>query len=773
MNTPSVRCFRWLLATVSITLSLTLSAQTWNGNGADDNFSTTANWQGGSAPANEGTATATLSGSTRTTPILDTDYSLDTLNIGADGFTLDGTSTLTLGTGLLKTGASYLNFTANVPIALASDITIGGTGTNGSIKLNGDISGAHGITFSGGSGGTLYLGGENTFTGNLQVNGGKAYLGSSNTVAAGSFASGVNVVLSNGGLFGITRLGDIAFDRVISGTGNFSVNGQPGNRSSTTVTLTNQSTFTGYTTITGTLVIGVENALPTGNTLYFGNYGTFKLNANQTVGNTSAGSGGMLDVGSGTTFTANLSANSTMSDTTGAGSVVLTGAYNQQAYGNWTHTGGTTVTNTNLILGNGYVGGNLAGDVLNNGQVTFNRNISITYAGNMSGTGTLSKINSNTLTLTGDITQANTTVTQGAIAIGNFGGTTGSISSNIALSSGTTISFNRSDASTYSGVLSGTGTIEKYGAGSLTLSNTNTVAAAINIHGGRIISSATNALGNSDASIYSGVLEIGADQSIPSFSGKNYGTTLQFNNGSTVTLTSNASTDIKSYLTGTGNIVKQGTGAVTLLGGSINGGGTVDGTITVQQGDLFALGTYDSAALYIANGGTFSSGAALKTGTASFESLTLADGSTLNFGISDATGVAGNAYTGWDLITTTGAVNLDGTSGSPITLAIESLNGAGALGATANFDYNTDYSWNLVTGDGGIVGFDANAFMIDTTNFAEASNPGFTGTLSLSQIGNGLYLNYTAASAVPEPSTYALLGGLCALGLALWRRKAA
>ena len=87
--------------------------------------------------------------------------------------------------------------------------------------------------------------------------------------------------------------------------------------------------------------------------------------------------------------------------------------------------------------------------------------------GVISGTGTLTKSGAGTLILTGENTfGGGTTISAGTLQIGN-GGTTGSISGNM-IDNGVFV-FDRSDALTYAGNISGTGSLVKNGAGTLTL----------------------------------------------------------------------------------------------------------------------------------------------------------------------------------------------------------------------------------------------------------------------------------------------------------------
>ena len=109
----------------------------------------------------------------------------------------------------------------------------------------------------------------------------------------------------------------------------------------------------------------------------------------------------------------------------------------------------------------------------------------ITDGGNGGGTGgSLVKIGAGTLTLTGTNTYTgNTTISAGTLQIGD-GGTGGSVAGNIV--NNAALIFNRSDDSTYGGVISGSGTMEKRGAGALTLAGANTYTGATTITAGTL-----------------------------------------------------------------------------------------------------------------------------------------------------------------------------------------------------------------------------------------------------------------------------------------------
>src|ERR1041384_1305361 len=91
---------RIVLALVLLVAAPGALAQTWNGLGANDNWQTAANWIGGVAPANNGTANISFAGTTRLTPNVDVVYAINSLtfNNTSGAFTIGG-SALALGAG--------------------------------------------------------------------------------------------------------------------------------------------------------------------------------------------------------------------------------------------------------------------------------------------------------------------------------------------------------------------------------------------------------------------------------------------------------------------------------------------------------------------------------------------------------------------------------------------------------------------------------------------------------------------------------------------------
>ncbi|TGV99778.1 autotransporter outer membrane beta-barrel domain-containing protein, partial [Mesorhizobium sp. M2D.F.Ca.ET.145.01.1.1] len=127
-----------------------------------------------------------------------------------------------------------------------------------------------------------------------------------------------------------------------------------------------------------------------------------------------------------------------------------------------------------LQLGNRGTSGSITGDVTNNGTLAFYRTDSYTFAGTISGSGAVNQLGSGTTILTADNTYAGvTTISAGTLQLGN-GGTSGSIAGNV-IDNGT-LAFDRSDAVTFAGVISGSGAVSQIGTGTTILTADNTYA---------------------------------------------------------------------------------------------------------------------------------------------------------------------------------------------------------------------------------------------------------------------------------------------------------
>lgn len=165
-------------------------------------------------------------------------------------------------------------------------------------------------------------------------------------------------------------------------------------------------------------------------------------------------------------------------------------------------------------------------------------------------------------------------------------------------------------------------------------------------------------------------------------------------------------------------------------------------------------------------GGTIAPGSS--PGTMRTGSETWLGGGTYVWEINDFTGTAGRSAGGWDLLSISGALTLAATSADPFTIALTTLASGNVAGLAANFDPTLNYSFTIGSTTDGIFGFAANAFSLDLSHFA---NPVDGGIWSIAQNGNNLDLVFMNASAIPEPSTYAALFGVSALGIAMWRRR--
>jgi fibronectin-binding autotransporter adhesin len=96
----------------------------------------------------------------------------------------------------------------------------------------------------------------------------------------------------------------------------------------------------------------------------------------------------------------------------GSGTLVLTG--------NNLYSGSTTISGGTLELGNGGVTGAIAGNVIDNATLAFNRSNQYTFAGTINGTGRVLQAGTGTLTLSGSNSYSGgTEVDSGTLAVDN------------------------------------------------------------------------------------------------------------------------------------------------------------------------------------------------------------------------------------------------------------------------------------------------------------------------------------------------------------------
>ncbi|MGF1678762.1 MAG: autotransporter-associated beta strand repeat-containing protein, partial [Candidatus Methylacidiphilales bacterium] len=342
-----------------------------------------------------------------------------------DSFDDTTTATITFDGGVFRAQDDRTEFLQNF---LAGTVTLNAGGgffdSNGfAIQTAQGLVGAGALTKEGA--GTLTLSGANTYSGGTTFSAGTLQLGDGGTT--GSITGNV----TNNGNLTFNRSDDLTFSNIISETGSLT------KLAANTLTLTGANTYSGGTTI---------------------NAGTLQIGSGGTTGSIS----GNIINNSNLTFN-RADPLAFGGNVSGTGTLTKLGGSTLGITGDLTHTGGTTISAGTLNIGNGGATGSIAGNIINNGELVFSRTNASTYAGDSSGTGQLTKISTGILTLTGANTHTGgTLINAGTLQIGN-GGTTGSISGNIT--NNANLTFNRSDALTYGGVISGSGSVTQDGTG--------------------------------------------------------------------------------------------------------------------------------------------------------------------------------------------------------------------------------------------------------------------------------------------------------------------
>ncbi len=569
----------------------------------------------------------------------------------------------------------------NVTLGTAT-LTAGGNNT--ATTYSGVVGGTGGLTKAGT--GVMTLGGVNTYSGATTINAGTLALNATSTIAT---SSGV----ANAGNFTIAAAKTIDS---MTGAGTAALGGilTIGDASNTSSTYTGIASGTGgiNTAGTGTLSLGGINTYTGATTIGAGS--TLALNAAGTI----AASSGVANAGN---FT--IAGAKTIDSMTGIG---------------------TTALGANILT---------IGDA---------SNTSSTYSGVISGTGGITKAGTGTLTLSGanaysgattisaGILSANTLANGGAAssigastnAAGNLvlgGGTlqytggTLSTDRNYTLTAGTTSSINVSTAATnltMSGASTATtGALTKLGGGTLTLGGVNTYTGATTISAGTLALNATGTIAASSGVANGSNFTIAAAKTIDSMTGA--GTTGLGANTLTIGDASNTSSAYNGVISGTGGIIKTGTGTLTLSGANSYTGATTISAGTLSAANANALGGTGT-------GTTVTSGATLNVNnvTLAAEALTL-----------NGTGVgAAGALTGTGTAVVAGTVTNASASSMGTTSTASTLTLNGVVTAATNLG---------IVGTGDITASNA-ANNFSTVNINGAKNVSLRDTNAIT-LGNG------------------------------------
>jgi autotransporter-associated beta strand protein len=391
---------------------------TWNGLGGGNNWSTGANWVGGTAPSTAGGSTQKLdfTGNVRTTPVMQTNYSVNALKFdsGASAFTINESgNTLTLNGNLpsiIQQSASNEAITGGtVALSVNSIVDVSGTG---SLTIGSVVSGAGTLTKL--SGGTLVLSGTNTYTGATTVNAGILSIGVDNNLGTAPGVATAGDLTLNGGTLNTSATFTLNSNRGIAlGTGGGTVDVNNGTTltyggiiagtgaltkaDTGTLILSGANTYTGGTNINaGTLRLGASERLYNNSAVSVAAGATLDLNTyTETIGALSGS--GVITLGSGTLIVGSGGASSTFS---GSFASSATGTLQKTGDGTLTFGAGMNLSTGNLVLSGGRL--NLGGFNSTFGSLSVTANSILDFG--TSGASILNILNSGSVSVADGVT---------------------------------------------------------------------------------------------------------------------------------------------------------------------------------------------------------------------------------------------------------------------------------------------------------------------------------------------------------------------------------
>ncbi|GLH30130.1 hypothetical protein WSS15_27800 [Acetobacter pasteurianus] len=569
--------------------------------------------------------------------------------------------------------------------------------------LGNAISGSGGIVKEGA--GSVTLAGNNSFTGGIDIEAGDITTGVNNL--------GTGKVLDNATLT-LSQSKDGELKNVISGKGKVVKAG------SNTLTLASQNTWTGGSDIqSGTL---------SGNTSSFGS-GSIEddaslevtANGDSTFSNTVSGSGdveynitgedtlnvtsinsysGGTDIQGGTvkgdagsfgsgqivdngTLEIDQTSNSSMANNiSGSGELVKDGAGDLTLTGTNTYSGGTDIEAGTLTAGTQNLG---TGDITNNATLDLKQDYDGTLSGQISGAGTVIKEG------IGDVTLQDTnTYTGGTDVIA--GTLTGTITSfgtgKIIVAEGAKVNIDQKDDPVMSNDISGAGVIEKSDTGTVIMSGKDTHTGGTIVTGGTLVTDASNLAGGNVV------------------------------NNAKLVINQSSSATLASQITGSGSLVKEGSGTLDITGDTSG----MTGTTKVLGGTLNVETNASNSGVTTVSGSTLA-------GQGSVGETTIQNGATL----SPAGNSIGTLHVAGNLVLENGSEMVSTTDGKATDLV--DVKGNAIVSGVAEMFTNSSQNKNLPYGqtftilhaNGGVTG----RFGSFTTNLESAYpflTPGLTYT---------------------------------------------
>ena len=671
-----------------------------------------------------GTGSLTLSGSSSHSG--GTALSAGSIIVGNDAALGTGTltfaSSATLGTTATRTLVT--------PIALSASGTV--SASTSDLTLSGRITGTGSLTKTGT--GTLTLSGSNSYSGGTTIAG---LAGSNGFLKAGSdwaFGSGTITVsgTNSGGGNTLDVNGATLANAIVVASVNTGVNGDgalQNTNTSTAAVLNGTVAFGGQNYVGGNGDI-VFNGVVSGGTnnvyaLYKQGAGTWTFaNPANTFDGFYYQIGGVTEV----TKLANQGEASSLGQPSNSSQNLVSFGFNGSGGGTIRYTGtaastsdrafslrGDTATSSNTIEA---AGRSSAATLTLTGGLTAGRAAAYTarltgtntgvndYAGSIAdgssgGTVALAKEGSTVWALTGANTYSGaTTISSGTLKVGNAGSTGSLGTGNASVAAGATLAFDRSDSGlVVANAVSGSGGVVQIGSGTTSLTAANTYSGTTRITAG------TLRIGNNAAagSLGSGIVVNDA--------------VLAFNRSD--------SYSVSNAISGTGAVVKQAAGTLTLTGTSTYSGGTrlTAGTLIVGSDGALGTGTLSFA----------TTGATLQTARNVLVPIDVTTSGSLSIvgGPVDLTA----RFSGGGTLTKTGTgtLTLSGT-GSTFSGNLVIAGGAGAnsivkAGNTSAFGTGTV----TIQGSGGNTGstFDLNGYSLDNGLVVGSGNSGVGSTGAL------------------------------------------